>query len=167
MAVLWKYGGWYVDTDVIFLRSLSTLSENTVAWESADYVNNAILGFAARHLFLAAAMNWIRVNYDPHARSIAGPLCYTAIVKKWKYTNCVGDNCVFVGDRRLFYPYFWPVEESSQLFAPYDARNYTARTNGSYGIHLWNAVTTRFPIEPNSVIKTVYEANCIVCANIK
>ena len=55
-ALLYKYGGIYFDLDVIPLKTFSLFS-NTVALESTDSVNVAVLAFEKQHLVLGIQMD--------------------------------------------------------------------------------------------------------------
>jgi hypothetical protein len=66
LALLFAYGGVYLDSDILTLRPLDVAQQNgrivaTVGLESAEYLNNAVLAFPPRHPFLHKAIeNFLR-----------------------------------------------------------------------------------------------------------
>lgn len=45
LVTLWKYGGIYLDLDMIVLQRLDLWPKNFACLESKSYINNAVLGF--------------------------------------------------------------------------------------------------------------------------
>lgn len=77
---LWRYGGIYLDTDVIVLKSFDDLSENFVGVESKDSINCAILGFSHKgvgHEYISSVLNILAKHYDPKAWAANGPALFT------------------------------------------------------------------------------------------
>lgn len=83
-ALLYKYGGIYFDLDVIPLRSFHSFI-NTVALESSETVNVAVLAFEKHHLALELQMDiqLESMNNQLHALcwNCLGPLALTEALK--------------------------------------------------------------------------------------
>lgn len=60
LYVLYKYGGWYLDTDVEAIRSLTPLLNNSLVMstDSAGYIESAIIGAEAKHIYLKEALDY-------------------------------------------------------------------------------------------------------------
>ena len=78
-ALLYKYGGVYFDLDLIPLKSFSLFS-NTVALESDDGVNVAVLAFEKHHIALDLQMDIQLALVDTHFNAFC-----------W---NCVGPSAL-------------------------------------------------------------------------
>ena len=86
MILVYKYGGWYSDVDVVFLRPLRGLSnvisgdhvskENTATVGSA--LNNAVFHFDAGHPYLKHCLDLFKRSYDPAVRLSGGPKLMTS-----------------------------------------------------------------------------------------
>ena len=108
-AVLWRFGGWYLDYDVLVLRPLVHL-RNCVAWQGAQgssLVNNAISHFTKGHAFLQHVMEHIRANYNSSDWNSAGPGAVTRSLRTWLKKNCSEDECVTVFSNAAFFPLNW------------------------------------------------------------
>ncbi|KAL1782749.1 alpha-1,4-N-acetylglucosaminyltransferase [Sigmodon hispidus] len=63
LAIIWKYGGIYMDTDVISIRPIP--EENFLAAQGTRYSSNGVFGFLPHHPFLWACMeNFWRRYYQ-------------------------------------------------------------------------------------------------------
>jgi hypothetical protein len=83
-ALLYKYGGIYFDLDVIPLRSFNSYA-NTVALETNDGVNVAVLVFEKQHLVLDLQMDIqlksIENKFNALCWNCLGPLALTDALK--------------------------------------------------------------------------------------
>mmetsp|Transcript_3605 Transcript_3605/g.14184 ORF Transcript_3605/g.14184 Transcript_3605/m.14184 type:complete len:1047 (-) Transcript_3605:60-3200(-) len=160
-AVLWKYGGWYIDADVLFLRPLSGL-QNCVSFESKTtrIVNNAISTFSRNHMVLTATMTYITTSYEPKNWLGAGPGALSDVLGTWYATNCVGPACVKIMPLQTFFP----LGIFDPIFSPDMSRDGVGQSVGdAYGIHLWNSRTHTLIPTPMSVYTQLYRENCITC----
>ncbi|ROT72691.1 hypothetical protein C7M84_008912 [Penaeus vannamei] len=76
-VLLWRWGGLNSDTDCLCVRSVEGL-RNVIAYdERASVANNAIMHFDARHAYVAAMMEYHRLNFKARnfpARSLTSVL---------------------------------------------------------------------------------------------
>ncbi len=83
-ALLYKYGGIYFDLDVIPLKNFQEFS-NTVALETNDCVNVAVLVFEKQHLVLDLQMNIqlksVKNQFHELCWNCLGPLALTNALK--------------------------------------------------------------------------------------
>ncbi len=83
MALLYKHGGIYFDTDVICLRSVENLC-NCLAYQSKTELNDAFLSFEKGHLFPWKAMQYHADHFDPERDPIFyGPKLITEVYKQY------------------------------------------------------------------------------------
>jgi len=84
-ALLYKYGGIYFDLDVIPLRTFSLFS-NTVALESIDGVNVAVLAFEKQHLVLDIQMDIqlksVNTRFNAFCWNCVGPSALSDALKR-------------------------------------------------------------------------------------
>ncbi len=84
-ALLYKYGGIYFDLDVIPLQSFSSFS-NTLALESIDGVNVAVLAFEKQHLVLDIQMDiqlmLVNTQFNALCWNCVGPVALSDALKR-------------------------------------------------------------------------------------
>ena len=106
--ILLEHGGVYVDTDMECLRPIDTLLEGVecfAGWEAQGiWVNNAVLGAAPGHPFMAALVDGLEHNVVAHRGSrpnvLSGPQYLTPV-----YRQHADEVVVYPKD--YFYPYLW------------------------------------------------------------
>jgi hypothetical protein len=119
LSVFWRYGGWYLDTDVVFVKSVTSLHTHNVVGrkEPTDHgrINNVASGFRAQHPILEHAMGILRRTYNPNGRTSSGHEVITAAVESWPHVNCQHSNCVAIVGTDGFLPFHF--SETSDLVA--------------------------------------------------
>ncbi|XP_010632805.1 lactosylceramide 4-alpha-galactosyltransferase, partial [Fukomys damarensis] len=86
LALLWKFGGVYLDTDFIVLRGLGHLS-NALGTQSRYVLNGAFLAFERQHEFLALCMRDFVAQYNGWVWGHQGPQLLTRVFKKWSSSS--------------------------------------------------------------------------------
>jgi len=82
-GLLWKYGGLYLDTDMILLRDDALDMPNCAAWQKpckTSFVNGAALNFKARHPYLDVLVQHVISNYV-----VCDEECYQNYTKMSKF----------------------------------------------------------------------------------
>ncbi|XP_074555700.1 uncharacterized protein LOC141811578 [Curcuma longa] len=172
LALLYKYGGAYVDTDVIVLRSFSAL-RNAIGAQGVDArtqnwtrLNNAVMVFDREHPLLYEFMKEFAQSFDGRKWGHNGPYLVsrvaTRVAGKAGYSFSVLPPAAF-------YPVGWIKIE--RLFArPRDrnqsrlvAENLDWIQRRSYAVHLWNKKSSGFKVEEGSVISRLMAACCVFC----
>lgn len=174
LAVLYKYGGVYLDTDFIVLKDFSGL-RNSIGAQSVDAfgnwtrLNNAVLVFDKNHTLLHKFMEEFTSTFDGNRWGHNGPYLVSRVVER----TPKGQDCNFtVLPRMAFYPVDWT--RIAGLFAkPVTRANSKwveaklAQLGGvSYGVHLWNKESSRLRIEEGSIIGRLISSNCVICKDI-
>ncbi|XP_043926383.1 alpha-1,4-N-acetylglucosaminyltransferase-like [Protopterus annectens] len=137
LALLWKYGGIYFDTDVISVRQIP--KRNFLAAESSSSSSNGVMGFERHHYFPWKCMkNFVR-NYRRNVWGNNGPRLVTHILKIYcdlpDFTKTGDINChnISVLHPNRFYPI--PFAKWEEYFEPVTVM---PAFSNSYALHLWN-----------------------------
>ncbi|KAK4874654.1 hypothetical protein RN001_014014 [Aquatica leii] len=116
LLILQKYGGTYLDLDVIVLKRLDTLPLNCVGLQSSSYVNNAVIKLSndgAGQIFTQLCLEDLRDNFNGSEWQLTGPIVLTKVMKKMcrvddvsvmPEANCLGFNVL---PKEAFYPIAW------------------------------------------------------------
>lgn len=154
LAFLYKFGGIYLDTDVILLKSLDPIPWNSLAVEDNQNKNidGAVMKFQAGHPFLELAMQKF-VSEFRDTWAYQGPALMTRTAEEF-------------GDRRpqlnvlpfsYFYPLSWRNFQIRALFKASLRREAEMLLEGSYAVHLWNKATKRYVAEKGSVLQSIID----------
>ncbi|WZZ29389.1 hypothetical protein YC2023_012790 [Brassica napus] len=135
LAVLYKYGGIYLDTDIIFLNSMTGL-RNAIGAQSLHprtkrwtRLNNAVMVFDLHHPLMREFLQEYSTTFDVNWLKIPSLFKKPATAREAKW-----------------------VEKTVQEMK-----------EGSYMIHLWNKVTRKMKIEEGSVMHKLISTHCTVC----
>ncbi|XP_067897463.1 alpha-1,4-N-acetylglucosaminyltransferase-like [Heterodontus francisci] len=141
LALLWKYGGIYLDTDIISMKPLPFV--NFTCLQGEGIFNNAALGFHdIHHNFLLDCMEDFVANYIGHVWGYQGPQLITRVLKRWCKSNnpadFTGKGCdgISLWVTRRFYPILYSSWES--YYVPWKKENIESFFSGTYGAHVWN-----------------------------
>lgn len=139
LAVLWKFGGIYLDTDFIVLRNLQNLS-NSLGLQSRYVLNGAFLAFEQHHEFLAQCMQDFVANYNGWVWGHQGPQLLTRVFKKWCGARSLQDQHTCRGVTALPYQAFYPVpwQDWQLYFEDVQPEKMQQLLNGTYAVHVWN-----------------------------
>uniref|UniRef100_H3B0R8 Alpha 1,4-glycosyltransferase domain-containing protein n=2 Tax=Latimeria chalumnae TaxID=7897 RepID=H3B0R8_LATCH len=151
LALIWKYGGIYLDSDVISMRPIP--EENFLAAQSSRYSSNGVLGFREHHPFVWDSMKDFVENYDGNSWGHQGPELMTRMLNKLctlptfegPQEDAACQNISFLQPNR-FYPI--PYSEWEKFFMVLDP---FPDFNQSYALHLWNFMNNKgLKVEPGS-----------------
>ncbi|TKY63474.1 Galactosyltransferase protein [Spatholobus suberectus] len=172
LAVLYKYGGVYIDTDFIVLKPLTGL-RNSIGAQSMNLgskhwtrLNNAVLIFDMRHPLLHRFINEFALTFDGNKWGHNGPYLVSRVIER------LGKRCDFnftILQPMAFYPVDW--NKISGLFTKPKTRGESRWVEAkllqlsgkTYGIHLWNKRSSRLTIEEGSVIGRLVSDYCVIC----
>lgn len=151
IALLWKFGGVYLDTDFIVLRSLSNLS-NALGAQSRYILNGAFLAFERQHAFLALCMHDFVAHYNGWIWGHQGPQLLTRVFKKWCDTRSLtqSHSCrgVTALPRQAFYPVPW--QGWKKYFEDISPDELSQLLNATYAVHIWNKKSQGMRFEATS-----------------
>ncbi|ESR42572.1 hypothetical protein CICLE_v10013378mg [Citrus x clementina] len=175
LAVLYKYGGVYLDTDFILLKSFEGL-RNSIAAQSIDVVsgnwtrlNNAVLIFDMNHPLLFKFIEEFAATFDGNKWGHNGPYLVSRVVQRVQTRP--GYNFTILPPT-AFYPVNW--NRIGGLFKvpqnQADSRWVNAKllqlSREAYGVHLWNKQSNSIAIEEGSVMGRMISQHCVICDQI-
>lgn len=171
-ALLYKYGGVYIDTDVIFLKSFMGL-KNAIGVQAVDTetgnwtrLNNAVMVFDMNHPLLYSFMEEFAGTFDGNRWGYNGPYLVSRVVSR--EMEKVGVEFTIL-PQEVFYPVNW--NNIEKLFrepkGDVDSRWMKGKMRQiekkSYALHLWNRQSRMLQIEKSSVLERIVLKHCIFC----
>lgn len=172
MAVLYKYGGIYLDHDVLLLRDLSGL-HNIIGAQSADELtgqwtrlNNAVMIFERSSPVLLEFMQEFVLTYNGRKWGHNGPYLVTRVIKR--LTGRAGYKFAIAAPS-AFYPVNW--EEIESFFrAPntpeermWQLAELEQVERESYALHLWNKASRNMDVQKQSLVDILSRKVCLFC----
>ncbi|KAK7349849.1 hypothetical protein VNO77_07611 [Canavalia gladiata] len=175
LAVLYKYGGVYIDTDFIVLKPLTGL-RNSIGAQSMNSaskhwtrLNNAVLIFDMRHPLLHGFINEFALTFDGNKWGHNGPYLVSRVIKRMGKRH---DFNFKILPPMAFYPVDW--NKISGLFKKPKTQDESRWVEAkllqlrgkTYGVHLWNKHSSILTIEEGSVIGRLVSDHCVICNHI-
>jgi len=166
-ATLYRYGGIYLDTDVIVMRDMGHL-ENCVGAElagehgEAKILNGAIMAFPKRgSRFLWDCMAEFNATYRGDLWGWNGPELVTRVAARYPRD----DGQLRILPTLAFYPIHWT--QIKKYFAAEALEEQHAvwmdMQRHTYLIHYWNKVTQDLVPESGSLMYKVLNNFCLMC----
>lgn len=151
--LMWKYGGVYLDLDVVALRPLDDLT-NAIGQQSTDYVAAGVLMFEKNHPAVNASIYELLSTYSSYRWGYNGPELYLRVLRQLckvkNFSDLPGEvkNCsgVLILPPSAFYPIFYPAWR--KYFSPKLAADTIMQwiQGQSYLIHIWNKLAENEPL---------------------
>ncbi|XP_078066256.1 lactosylceramide 4-alpha-galactosyltransferase-like [Mustelus asterias] len=144
LALLWKYGGIYLDTDIISLKPLTFA--NFICAQQKNLANGAALGFSQYHGFTKDCMIDYVNNYQGEIWGHQGPALMSRVLRQWCKTDdldeFVGLKCNGISylPPNAFYPI--PYDKWEKYFERWTLENIRAIFLNTYGAHIWNFLSS-------------------------
>ena len=170
LLVLYKWGGVYMDTDMILVRPLKSLQMNTLAFESRSnhMVNGALLMFEKNNSFLHACLLEFSKNYWGKAWGTNGPKLLTRVLTRLRLKN--NDTNLHV----LSYKYFYMMSYNqirTQCFFETSGNafdvNMQILKNEAYAVHLNSKITgnigLEFRLKKGTICEILLNSYCVLC----
>ncbi|KAF8796923.1 Lactosylceramide like protein [Argiope bruennichi] len=166
LSIIWKYGGIYLDTDVVVLRSLSHL-HNTTTTDNGKNLGSAFLAFEPYHPLLQATITDFATSYTPSDFASNGPVLLDKHFKQRCHVELVdelykgGENTCDVDV--LPYKSTYPIDYNDwrEYFKPQETLNETA-FDSCFIIHVWNYLSHggMLVVGQNSLYEVVMKRHC-------
>lgn len=161
LAYLYKYGGVYLDTDMILLKSFKGLN-NTIGAQTFDpsytnwtRLNNAVLIFDKKHPLLLKFIQEFARTFNGNVWGYNGPYLVSRVAKAVEGSN---EYNFTVMRPSAFYPVNW-IEIEKFFKVPKTVKEskwvkvkLLQMQRRSYGLHLWNKFSRKFEIEQGSAM---------------
>jgi lactosylceramide 4-alpha-galactosyltransferase len=161
--VLWKYGGVYMDMDMILQRSFYEFPTNFACLQQDNIINGAVLRFEGElgRELVEVMMKDMSLHFQPNIFIANGPSIVTNLFKQrckmdstleiMKIRNC---NGLQVLDTK--YCYAVGYLEYRKFYDPKYADEVMTRTNESLVTHFWNFMTKNKPIRLSKNLPSAY-----------
>ncbi|XVF27672.1 hypothetical protein REPUB_Repub14bG0128900 [Reevesia pubescens] len=176
LALLYKYGGIYIDTDIIVLKSFSKL-RNVIGAQSINLqtknwsrLNNAVLIFDKQHPLLYKFIQEFALTFDGNKWGHNGPYLVSRVVER--VTGRPGFNFTVLPPP-AFYPVDWNKIRSlfrgpiNQIHSHWLHNKLKQIRMHSYSVHLWNRQSRKVRVQEGSIIHHILSDCCIFCNSSK
>ena len=176
IALLYKYGGAFLDTDFIILKDFSE-SRNAIGVQSIHSktkqwtrLNNEVLIFDINHPLLLDFMEEFALNFNGNQWGSNGPYLVSRVVER--AATKPGYNFTIL-PMKAFYPVNWrdihkylkrPENESESRWV--ESKVNELSDGETYGLHLWNKQSKELEIEEGSVVAKLVSDHCVICQGI-
>lgn len=176
LAALYRYGGIYLDSDIIVLKPLSSL-KNSVGLENplaGSYLNGAVMAFKQKSSFVMECLKEFYLTYDDTQLRWNGADLLTRVAKKFsrKKQFSFKQLELNVQPSSLFFPlsshhitrYF--VAPAGEIDKAQQDTLFKKILNESLTFHFWNSMTSSLIPEPESLVARLINHPCIRCTDI-
>ncbi|XP_059296672.1 uncharacterized protein LOC132049765 [Lycium ferocissimum] len=176
LAVLYKYGGVYLDTDFIILKDFSRL-RNSIGAQSVSAngnwtrLNNAVLIFDKKHPLLYKFMEEFASSFDGNKWGQNGPYLVSRVVER--LTSKEKNQFNFTVLKPIaFYPVDWIritgffMKVNTRTHSRWIEAKLLQLSGETYGVHLWNKQSSSMKIEQGSIIGRLISDHCLLCKDI-
>ncbi|ESQ40090.1 hypothetical protein EUTSA_v10015400mg [Eutrema salsugineum] len=172
LAYLYRYGGVYLDTDMIVLKSFKGL-KNVIGAQSLDpssrnwtRLNNAVMIFDKNHPLLLRFIEEFAQSFNGNVWGYNGPYLVSRVARAVEGSS--GYNFTILRPSAL-YPVNW-LEIEKFFKVPKTERDskwikvkLVQMQRRSYGLHLWNKISRKLEIEKGSAMWRLVSEHCVIC----
>ncbi|XP_029473163.1 alpha-1,4-N-acetylglucosaminyltransferase-like [Rhinatrema bivittatum] len=162
LAMIWKNGGIYMDTDIISMRPIQEV--DFLAAEGSRDCSNGIFGFQRHYQYLWECMEDFVKNYNGAIWGQQGPRLLTRVLARqcelpvFKHVEDVTCGNISILHPQRFYPIPYPAWR--RYFEVWDPHG---TFNNSYALHLWNFMnkgTKKVIAGSNTVAENLFIKYC-------
>lgn len=176
LAALYRYGGIYLDSDVIVLKPLKSFrnSVGTVKQVSKDSsFSGAVLVFEKQSPLLAECLEEWYSTYDDTLMQWNGAELMTRVIRNHSDSDQNREHLeIKLEPSFTFYPisstdimsYFSKPDNGAER-AEHDAL-FSRIVNDSTTFHLWNSITSSLVPESNSLVERILNHYCLHCLDV-
>ncbi|XP_018428377.1 PREDICTED: alpha-1,4-N-acetylglucosaminyltransferase-like [Nanorana parkeri] len=161
-SLVWKYGGIYMDTDVISLRPIP--KDHFLGTEGFTGTSSGVFGLSSHYQLAWKIMENFVENYRGEIWGHQGPGVVTRVVKKlcglpvFNSTDDVMCSNISYFHPQRFYPIPYPAWRRY-----YEVWQNLPTFNNSYALHLWNYMNNKgISMVPgsNTLVEHLYKKYC-------
>ncbi|KAI3680677.1 hypothetical protein L6452_35450 [Arctium lappa] len=172
LCLLYKYGGVYIDTDVIIMKSFSKL-RNSIGAQTLDLgsknwsrLNNAVMVFDKMHPLIYKFIEEFSLTFNGNKWGHNGPYLVSRVVSRVQRRG--GYNFTILPPP-AFYPVNWnrvrnlfrgPKNETDAKWLRGKLRQIRSE---SYAVHLWNKQSRKLRIKEGSILRKILSDHCVFC----
>lgn len=172
LSLLYKFGGIYIDADIIIMKSFSKF-RNTIGAQNIDVktkkwsrLNNAVLIFDKKHPLLLKFIEEFALTFDGNKWGHNGPYLTSRVVSR--VSGREGYNFSVVPPS-AFYPVDWRGIKSlfrgpsDEIHSKWLVKKMVQIRKESYAVHLWNRQSGKLKVVKGSIIDSIISSCCIFC----
>jgi len=169
LALLYKFGGTYIDLDVIVLKSFSKL-RNTIGAQNFDVrtgkwsrLNNAVLIFDKKHPLLFKFIEEFALTFDGNKWGHNGPYLISRVVSRMN--GRPGFNFTVLPPS-AFYPVDWRGIRGlfrDEIRTKWLVNKMEQIRKESFAVHLWNRHSRKLNVVKGSIVDSIISSCCIFC----
>lgn len=159
MLSLYRFGGIYLDLDVVVLRSLEDLPLNFMGAQLNTSIGNSVMGLEPHgvgHQLAELVLQDFQQQYDGDIWAQNGPRCLTRVMSEFCATDNINemirnpDSCngLRVHNISSFYEINW--EQWFHFFEPRLTNLTLHRLRDSYVAHIWSHINSGWPLRVDS-----------------
>lgn len=176
LASLYKYGGIYLDSDIVVLQPLSSLN-NTVGLENehnGSNLNGAVMAFRKHSPFIWDCLTEFYSTYDDTLVRWNGAELLTRVSKSFLNRKSPFDKQMELKLQPSFA--FFPIsrDDITSFFTTPSSTSERALQDGlfkkildeSVTFHFWNSLTSALIPEPDSLVARLINHSCIRCSDV-
>lgn len=175
LVLLYKFGGIYIDTDVIVLKSLAQLRNaigaQTVDLETGNWsrLNNAVLIFDKHHPLLFKFIEEFALTFNGNKWGHNGPYLVSRVVAR--VSGRPGFNFKVLPPP-TFYPVDWSRIQSlfkgprDEIHSKWLLGKLRQIRTQSLAVHLWNKQSRKIKVENGSIISHIMWDCCVFCNSV-
>ncbi|CAI9783846.1 unnamed protein product [Fraxinus pennsylvanica] len=172
LELLYRFGGIYLDTDILVLKSFkrlrNTIGAQTINHETRNWsrLNNAVMIFDKGHRLLYKFIEEFAFTFDGNKWGHNGPYLVSRVVSR--ITGRPGYN-FNVLPPIAFYPVYWNKIGSlfqgpkNETHSKWLIAKLSQIRSQSFTLHLWNKQSRGFEVEKGSIIERIMFDSCVFC----
>lgn len=173
LVSLHRHGGLYMDLDYVVLKPLDEkLLHNVLLVEGNDgqQLNNGVMHFEPGHRLVNELIQYLAAEYDPEDYYLHGPTALTNIYIRLcsNGTGRMKKKSPMCPDVSLLsYKHFCPIGPPFwHLYFEEASDQSLSMISSSYGVHLWNFLSSKEPIRMGTrqLYATLAAKNCPITA---
>ncbi|KAH8392855.1 hypothetical protein KR215_004643, partial [Drosophila sulfurigaster] len=157
LLTLYRFGGIYMDMDVIVLRSFENEPPNFVGAESKVKIGNSILRLEPKgfgHKIIEYFLLDYQMNYNGDIWAVNGPVSLSRVMSYICNTNNItvmqSDQRRCQGIKVFRSSDFYAISDWAYFFEPEFANETMELLKNSYAAHLWGHISTQRDLRVNS-----------------
>ncbi|XP_059088672.1 lactosylceramide 4-alpha-galactosyltransferase-like [Tigriopus californicus] len=169
VVILHKFGGTYIDSDLIALKAFPRLANNNViVGVETEKVGSAYMKFGKNHAFLEQAIVELREHFDGSNWGANGPLLLTRVATQKcgpLKIESTGQKCNDFEILPSYFTYPFKARDWKTFFDSSQQQTVREKTAHSYMVHYFSGMRRKegldpSPLDPELPLHQLYQAHC-------
>lgn len=174
LGLLYRFGGIYIDTDVLVLKSFGGL-RNVIGAQTIDLdtknwsrLNNAVMVFDEAHPLVYKFIEEFALTFDGNKWGHNGPYLVSRVVSRLLGRQGFEFRVL---DPSAFYPVNWSRIGSlfegpkNLLHSKWLLAKLRKIRSESFAVHLWNKQSRGLEVLKGSIVEHMMLSSCVLCSN--